>query len=170
MGWDEELWRDGRLVADPVLDRLERGLLVDAGRADEDVLPRRACEELDVALDVVGAEGDPIHHGVPLVSGDGLGNLGRLGDVAPDDLGARNADLPRAAIEQVQVHVLRHGQLARRRTDDARAADKQHLHAFSLLDCREDTTGRQCPSSCGHLSPRYSARYRLPSICFLRSM
>ena len=48
------------------------------------VLPR---EKAQVSFDVLGGEGDPIHHRVEGLAGDQLGHLLRLADIALQEAG-----------------------------------------------------------------------------------
>ena len=89
-----------------------------------------AAEQIDVSLNVIWREGDPIHHRVKGVTGQRRLGAGAVADVTEQHRRANGrGPVDRlAAIKQVEIDALAHCQFAAGRADNARTADKQYFH------------------------------------------
>ena len=106
------------------------GLLIGRGRADKDVLPGDPREELNVALDILGRERDPVHDSIEPVPLQSLTDFFRLVNVADDVVSAGDIYLVLSSVEQVQIDALVYRQSADGSADVACAANKQDLHCI----------------------------------------
>ncbi len=84
--------------------QLVRGGLVSRCRADENILPRPAAEELEVGLDLGGRVGYPfddrVEGSIPQGPADGIG----VANIPPQNLGSRRRRPDRlAAVEKSQL-------------------------------------------------------------------
>ena len=100
------------------------GLLVDRGRADEDILIAFAAKQIDVALDLVRVEGDPVDHHVEMLVAERRRHLIGLVDVGGERGRALDGDGLASTIEQIQVDAVFDGEFADGNADVAGAADE----------------------------------------------
>ena len=110
------------------------GLLVCAGRTDEDELAGAAAKEFEVAFDVRGFEGDPVHDGIEGLARKRTGDRGRIVDIGGDgsDSGRNSAD-PKPAIEHRELDATFDGQIGAGAADDPGPSDEEHSHEESCI-------------------------------------
>ena len=106
-------------------------LLVGAGRADKDVLPRAALKQLQVAFDVWRFKSDPVHDGVEGPAFESAACSGLVVDVASQGMNSRvKVEWALPARQEREVDAAFRRKVRACSTDDAGAADEENVHAF----------------------------------------
>ena len=83
---------------------------------------------MDVSLDVLFRKCNPVHHRIPVMSGEFGLELVEIGNISLDTASIGNLDLSRAAIEQVKFYSPFDAMSAHQRADVPGASDKEYFH------------------------------------------
>ncbi len=111
-----------------------RRSLVRAGRGDKHKLSGPARKHVDVLLNVLRREGDPVDNRIELHVPDGGFHRRSIADVAIQNLCARwHSSVRLASVEQEQFDSGLHCERRTGRTDDACASDEQNAHGRFYL-------------------------------------
>ena len=138
--------RDHRGHRDVLLEDLRRGARASAASVEDDVVGRRREGEVDVGLDVLGAELEPDRDTARALA-DLVGELGEVGGGV--EIGERRgADRGRARLElpdlgDLALHLLPRQMPASAGLGPLPALEVERLHAFDLLQAPAELGRRQ---------------------------